>query len=120
MKMQHKLTLAVVSGAVLFTATTPILAATHTPAKMTCAEFVSLDEVVKPKVVYWVQGFNKKGKPKSAFVDVEETDKLIPIIVTECQAAPKKKMKDVAKSIENRAQLSETTDVLENPVDKKK
>ncbi len=68
---------------------TPVLAATHTPAKMTCEEFVALDEVVKPKVVYWAEGFNRKGEAEDAIIDIETTDKLVPILDEECQAAPK-------------------------------
>lgn len=72
----------------------PVLAATQkaakvTPVKMTCEEFVVLDDVVKPKIVYWAEGFNKKGKPIDSVIDVDETDKLIPVLVTECNETPK-------------------------------
>jgi hypothetical protein len=40
-------------------------------------------------VVYWAEGFNRKGKPLDAVIDVEETDKVIPVLVTECQKTPK-------------------------------
>ena len=68
---------------------TPALAATQTPAKMTCNDFVMLDDTVKPKVVYWAEGFNKKGKPVDAVVDVDETDKLVPTLVADCKSTPK-------------------------------
>jgi hypothetical protein len=90
MKMKSNVTIAVLGGALLTTAMiSPVMAASHIPTKMTCEEFVALDDVVKPKVVYWAEGFNKKGKPVNAVVDVDETDKLIPVIITECQEAPK-------------------------------
>ena len=45
--------MAVLSGVLLSaTMTTSALAAAQKPAKMTCEEFVALDDVVKPKVVY--------------------------------------------------------------------
>jgi len=59
------------------------------PVKMTCEEFVALDDVVKPKVVYWAEGYNKKGKPTDSVVDVDETDRLVPMIVEECKETPK-------------------------------
>jgi hypothetical protein len=88
--MKSTVTMALLSGVLLSaTMTSPVLAATHKPAKMTCEEFVMLDDVVKPKVVYWAEGFNHKGKPVDAVVDIDATDKLVPILVTECQKTPK-------------------------------
>ena len=60
------------------------------PAKMSCEEFIALDDTVKPKVVYWAEGFNRKGNPEDAVVDIEETDRLVPVLVEECSKAPKK------------------------------
>ena len=88
--MKSTVTMAVLSGVLLSTTMiTPVLAATHKPAKMTCEEFVMLDDVVKPKVVYWAEGFNRKGKPVDAVVDIDATDKVVPILVDECQKTPK-------------------------------
>ena len=100
--MKSTVTMAVLSGVLLSaTMTTPVLAATHKPAKMTCEEFVVLDYAVKPKVVYWAEGFNSKGKPVDAVADINETDKVIPMLVTECQKTPKasllKKLEAVKK-----------------------
>jgi len=88
--MKSNVTIAVLSG-VLLTATmiSPVFAAPHKPAKMTCEEFVTLDDMVKPKVVYWAEGFNHKGKPINATVDIDATDKLVPVLVTECRKTPK-------------------------------
>ena len=93
--MKSSLMIAMVA-AVLSTATltSPAFAATSAdamkkPAKMTCEEFIALDDVQKPKVVYWAEGFSKKGKPVDSVVDLDETDRLIPILVTECKKTPK-------------------------------
>jgi hypothetical protein len=59
------------------------------PAKMTCGEFLALEDVVKPKVVYWAEGFDRKGKAEEATVDVETTDRLVPVIIEVCQKEPK-------------------------------
>lgn len=59
------------------------------PTKMTCEAFIALDEVSRPKVVYWAEGFNSNGKPDDAVFDVESTEHLVPVLVEECKAAPK-------------------------------
>jgi hypothetical protein len=61
------------------------------PDKMTCEQFVMLDDVSKPKVVYWAEGFNARsdGGATDAVVDVEATDKLVPVLVADCSAAPR-------------------------------
>jgi hypothetical protein len=94
MKMKSTISIAVLSGVLLSAGiTSTVLAAsptpTHKPAKMTCEEYVMLDDVVKPKVVYWAEGFNNKGKAKDAVVDIAATDNLVPILVDECQETPK-------------------------------
>jgi hypothetical protein len=92
MKMKSTITMAVLSGVLLssgMTSTALAATPTHKPAKMTCEEYVMLDDVVKPKVVYWAEGFNKKGKAEDAVVDIAATDKLVPILVDECQESPK-------------------------------
>jgi acid stress chaperone HdeA len=65
------------------------VAAAPAPAKMTCQEFVALEEVVKPKVVYWAEGFDKDGGVTDAVVDIDATDRLVPVLVKECTEAPK-------------------------------
>jgi len=99
--MKLIVTMAVLSGVLLSTTMiSPVLAATHKPAKMTCEEFVALDDVVQPKVVYWNEGFiNSEGKPVDAVVDIEETDQLIPLLITECQKTPKASLKEKLKKI---------------------
>ena len=90
MKMRSTVTLAVVSGVLLSTSViSPLWAATHKPETMTCEDFLVLDDVVKPKVVYWAEGFNRKGKATDAVVDIDATDKLVPVLVTECKQTPK-------------------------------
>ena len=73
------------------------------PAKMTCEDFIALDEVARPKLVYWAEGYNRKGKLEDATFDVESTDRLVPVLVEACQKEPKasfwKKVKDEFKKI---------------------
>lgn len=73
------------------------------PVKMTCEDFLALEDVAKPKVVYWAEGFDHKGKAEDAAVDVETTDSLVPVIIEVCQKEPKasfwKKMKAEFKKV---------------------
>ena len=57
--------------------------------KLTCEEFLAFDETFKPKVVYWAAAYGKGGRAESAVLDVEGTEKLIPVIIEKCKAAPK-------------------------------
>ena len=59
------------------------------PVKMTCEDFLALEDVAKPKVVYWAEGFDRKGKAEDATVDLETTDRLVPVIIEVCQKEPK-------------------------------
>ena len=37
------------------------LSSTHKPGEMTCEDFVALADVERPKIIYWAEGFNRKG-----------------------------------------------------------
>jgi len=56
--------------------------------KWTCFDFVGFDDQFKPKAVYWATAYSKGGKPEAAVVDIAGTEKVIPIIVDECQKDP--------------------------------
>lgn len=55
---------------------------------MRCSDFMSLTEVQRPKVVYWAEGAKHKGRPQDAIIDVTSVDRVVPIIVEQCSAAP--------------------------------
>jgi len=57
--------------------------------KMTCEDFLGIDDSIKPKMVYWAVAYGKGGKPQSAVIDVEATEKVIPVLIDECKKAPK-------------------------------
>lgn len=58
------------------------------PAKLTCEEFLAVDDITRPQLVYWAEGVNSKGKPDDAVFDVERTNRLIPVLIEECKKAP--------------------------------
>jgi hypothetical protein len=78
-----------------FALSTPITAAnkktsdTKKPTKMTCEDFLGFDEVARPKLVYWANGYNWWGNQYDPYVDIEETDSLVPFLVQECTKTPK-------------------------------
>ena len=57
--------------------------------KMTCEDFIGLDESFKPKAVYWAVAYGKNGHPEAEEVDVVGVEKVVPIVIEECQKAPK-------------------------------
>ena len=71
--------------------------------KMTCEDFLALDETVKPKAVYFAVAYAKGGKPEAAVLDVEGTEKITPLLIEECKTAPKesfwKKVKAEVKKL---------------------
>jgi acid stress chaperone HdeA len=74
--------------------------------KMTCEDFLAVEDTVKPKVVYYAVAYAQGGKPEAAVVDVEATDKITPVLIEECKATPKesfwKKVKAEVKKIEKK------------------
>jgi acid stress chaperone HdeA len=58
-------------------------------ATMSCGDFVSIDDAEKPKIIYWAEGLSHQGKTEDAYVDVGDTDRLVPIMVGECSKEPK-------------------------------
>ncbi len=75
-------------------------------AKMTCEDFVGLDESFQPKAVYWAVAYGKNGQPEAEAVDVEGVEKVVPVVVEECKKAPKEsfwqKVKAEIAKIENK------------------
>jgi acid stress chaperone HdeA len=98
-----------IAAALAFCATN-VLAETTTKkptSKWTCAEFLAVDDQFQPKVIYWSSAQNKKGKPAGENVDIEGTEKVIPMVIDDCKKAPQEsfwgKLKDAWKKIETDA-----------------
>ncbi len=69
----------------------------------TCDEFLAVEGDFQPKVVYWATAKSKTGKPGS-IVDIEGTEKVVPMVIDDCKKTPKEsfmtKLKNAWKSIE--------------------
>jgi acid stress chaperone HdeA len=74
--------------------------------KMTCEDFIGIEETFKPKVVYWAVAYGQGGKPESAGINVEGTEKMIPVLIEACKKAPKEsfwqKVKAEVKKLEKK------------------
>ena len=70
--------------------------------KMTCEDFLAVDDTFKPKVVSYAVAYAKGGKPEAAVIDVEGIDRLTPVLIEDCKASPKesfwKKLKAAVKA----------------------
>ena len=55
----------------------------------TCEEFLGFDDEFKPKAVYWTTAHTKGGKPEEGVIDIEGTEKVIPIVMEEYRKEPK-------------------------------
>ncbi len=58
------------------------------PQEMTCEDFLSFDEVTRPQIVYWSEGFTHKDKVANIAFDVDRTNSLVPILVEACTKEP--------------------------------
>jgi acid stress chaperone HdeA len=83
-------------------AATSIQAETKKPAsKWTCEEFLAVDATFQPKVIYWATA---KTKAAGKTVDIDGTEKVIPIVIDECKLSPKEsfwtKIRDAWRKVE--------------------
>jgi len=58
------------------------------PATLSCEEFLAVDEVSRPAIVYWSEGVNSKGKPEDGVLDIERTNRLVPVLIEDCKKEP--------------------------------
>lgn len=82
-------------------------AETKKPAsKWTCEEFLAVEGQFQPKVIYWASAQSKAGKPATD-VDIEGTEKVVPMVIDECNKAPQEsfwaKLKRAWKKVESDA-----------------
>ena len=56
--------------------------------KMTCEEFVGLEDSFKPHAVSWAVAYGADGKPESAGVNVEGIQRVVPVVIEACQKTP--------------------------------
>ena len=52
--------------------------------KMTCEDYVGLEDSFKPDAVYWAVAYGGDGKPAGAGVSVEGIQQIIPVVIEAC------------------------------------
>jgi acid stress chaperone HdeA len=52
-----------------------------------CEEFLAVEGDFQPKVIYWATAKAKSGKP-GGVVDIEGTEKVVPMIIDDCKKEP--------------------------------
>jgi acid stress chaperone HdeA len=57
--------------------------------KVTCEDFIAIEDVVKPQYVVSAIAHTKGGKAKNTVIEIVDTDTLVPVLIEECQKAPK-------------------------------
>jgi hypothetical protein len=53
--------------------------------RMTCADFLAFEDAVKPEVVYWAAIHDRDGHRLIDPVDVDATDRIVPIVTRKCR-----------------------------------
>jgi hypothetical protein len=50
--------------------------------QITCEEFLALGTDVQPRVVYWIEGYSKAGRPEAAEIDLDALERPVAMVVT--------------------------------------
>jgi acid stress chaperone HdeA len=78
--------------------------------KWTCQDFLVIDEQFQPKVFYAATAYAKGGKPDGSVIDIDGTEKVLPVVVSECKKSPQesfwKKLGDAWKKYEAEAKAA--------------
>lgn len=62
------------------------------PVKMTCQEFVDLDETDRPELVYWIDGYNKAKRVQEGAAGEVDLQRDVGVVVVDCKQAPKESL----------------------------
>ena len=67
---------------------TPAKASAKPAEKITCRDFIALDDVFKPQAVSLVLGYDRAKRPDAEVVDVSGINRVVPVLITSCRARP--------------------------------
>lgn len=81
---EHLATLAIAQGAAQ-AQTTNAPPKKSSVAQTSCKDYLEMDEVVKPKFIYFTVGYSKRGKPTSETFDVVNVDRIKPVVDEYCR-----------------------------------
>ena len=66
--------------------------------QMTCGDFLLVDDPVKPEMVYWAATRDPRGSLVNAVIDVDATDRIVPLLVERCREAPNARFWQMVKA----------------------
>lgn len=76
------------------------------PAKMTCADFVAVDEVYRPALVYWVAGVDKLGVTGTDTMVIDTAHPVGETVAEECKKDPHTRFMTKVRSMIKANQIS--------------
>jgi acid stress chaperone HdeA len=76
------------------------------PAKMTCADYVAVDEAYQPALVYWVAGVDKLGVKETDRVVIDTAHPVGEIVAEACTKDPHAPFASKVRSMIKTKQLS--------------
>lgn len=76
------------------------------PWKMTCADFVALDDVYKPSVIYWLAGTTKSGIKETDQLVIDTAHPEVADVTEECKLHPTSKLRNRIRSLAAQGNLS--------------
>jgi acid stress chaperone HdeA len=105
----QRLTIGIATATLLASSTAAFAASSDVRkplAKMTCGDFLTIEDRFQPKVVYYAVARAKGGKVESAGVDIEGIENIVPAVTEACKKAPKEsfweKIKAEVKKLEKK------------------
>ena len=75
------------------------------PSKMTCENFVAVDAVYQPALVYWVAGVDHLGISETDTM-VVDTATPVALVVSECKKTPKTSFKAKVRELYKSGQIA--------------
>jgi acid stress chaperone HdeA len=75
------------------------------PSKMTCKDFVAVDDAYRPAMVYWVAGVDKMGVRETDTMVVDTAHPVADTVVAECQKDPQARFMTKVRSLIKSGQL---------------
>ena len=87
----------IAAAALSFFATNALAETKKPTSKWTCEDFLAVDDQFQPKVIYWSSAQSKKGKPLATDVDIEGTERVIPMVIDDCKKAPQRVLLEQAQ-----------------------
>jgi acid stress chaperone HdeA len=76
------------------------------PAKMTCADYVAVDEAYRPALVYWVAGVDKLGVKETDTMVIDTVQPVGETVAEACTADPHASFMSKVRSMVKTKKLS--------------